>query len=294
MKINWKQIFLFWRTRKDTPKERFVKQLFLFSILSLGMIIFAGTGYVYFQQESLLFQKATLPQDHIFSYDEPFEELFIETENGARINALYFKTFRPKGVVLYFHGRGGNLADRWGKFSREFTSRGYDFFIMDYRGFGKSTGKLSEKALCKDATKCYEYLQDIYPENQIVVYGRSLGTGIATFVASHKTPKMLVLESPYFSILDLTPRQMPYLPRFLVPLILKYHLRTDKWIVKVRSPIHIFHGTKDELVPYDSSTRLLKLLKNKFDANLIPLEEGKHNHLQHHPKYQSELDEILG
>ena len=184
-------------------EQRFIKQLLLFSILSLGVIIVAGTAYVYFVQENLLFQKATLPQDHVFSYDEPFEELFIETEKGARINALYFKTFRPKGVVLYFHGRGGNLDDRWGKFSREFTRRGYDFFIMDYRGFGKSTGKLTEKALCSDATKCYEYLQDIYPESQIVVYGRSLGTGIATFVASHKNPKMLVLESPYFSILDL-------------------------------------------------------------------------------------------
>jgi len=271
-----------------------MKRIFPITMLCFLIIILTGMGYFYFIQEDVLFQNATLDQDHVFSYDEPFEELFLETEKGARINALYFKTFRPKGVVLYFHGRGGNLADRWGKFSREFTKRGYDFFIMDYRGFGKSTGKLSEQALCDDASKCYEYLMDIYPENQIVVYGRSLGTGIATYVASNKNPKMLVLESPYFSILDLTPRQKPYLPRLLIPLLLKYHFRTDQWIVKVHSPIHIFHGTKDELIPYDSSTRLLKLLKNKIDANLIPIEDGKHNHLQHHPKYQSELDEILG
>lgn len=270
-----------------------MKRIFPITFLCCSALILAIISYFYFIQEDVLFQRATLDPGYIFTYEEPFEELFLETEKGARINALYFKTFRPKGVVLYFHGRGGNLADRWGRISKEFTSRSYDFFIIDYRGFGKSTGKLNEQALCHDAAKCYEYLMDIYPENQIVIYGRSLGTGIATYVASHTNPKMLVLESPYFSILDLTPRAMPYLPRFLVPLLLKYHLRTDKWIVKVRSPIHIFHGTKDELVPYESSTRLLKLLKTKVDANLIPIEEGKHNHLRYHPKYQSQLNQIL-
>jgi fermentation-respiration switch protein FrsA (DUF1100 family) len=271
-----------------------MKKFVPITLLVIFSLILSGMGYVYFFQEDLLFQKVTLDQDHMFSYEEPFEELFLSTEEGVKINALYFKTSSPKGVVLYFHGRGGNLAYRWGKFSREFTKRGYDFFIMDYRGFGKSQGKLSEEGLCHDALECYRYLNSLYPENQIIVYGRSLGTGIATYVASHKKPKMLVLESPYFSILDLTPRQMPYLPRFLLPLLLKYHLRTDQWIVKVRSPIHIFHGTEDELVPYDSSLRLLKLLKDKLDAHLIPIEKGKHNHLFYHPTYQSELDEILG
>lgn len=241
----------------------------------------------------MLFQKASLPQDFAFDFEEKHEELFLETEPGAQINALYFKTDNPKGIVLYFHGRGGNLSDNWGKVSREFTSRGYELFVMDYRGFGKSTGKLSEKAICHDADSCYNYLTNIYNENQIVVYGRSLGTGIATYVASHHDPKTLVLEAPYFSILDLTPRQAPYLPRFLIPMILKYHFRTDKWIVRVDAPIHIFHGTDDELVPYDSSTRLLKLLKDKRDASLISIENGKHNHLRYHPKYQNALTLIL-
>ena len=268
------------------------KKIFL-PIFACLILIFAGVSYIYTHQEEMLFQKATLPQDYTFTFDEPFDELFLDTEEGARINALFFNTDKPKGVVLYFHGRGGNLSGNWGRLSKEFTSRGYDLFIMDYRGFGKSTGKLSEKALCHDADFCYDYLNNTYREDQIVVYGRSLGTGIATYVASHHDPKTLVLESPYFNILDLTPRQAPYLPRFLIPMILKYHFRTDKWIVRVDAPIHIFHGTEDELVPYDSSTRLLKLLKDKRDASLYSIEKGKHNHLRFHPKYQNALSTIL-
>ncbi|MCB1110357.1 MAG: alpha/beta fold hydrolase [Chlamydiia bacterium] len=265
----------------------------LLTLSACFLFIILGISYIYTYQEDMLFQKATLPQEYAFAFEEPFEELFLETEEGARINALYFKTKNPKGIVLYFHGRGGNLSDNWGKVSREFTSRNYELFVMDYRGFGKSTGKLSEKAICHDADFCYDYLTNYYREDQIVVYGRSLGTGIATYVASHHDPKTLVLEAPYFSILDLTPRQAPYLPRFLIPLLLKYHFRTDQWIVRVDAPIHIFHGTDDELVPYDSSTRLLKLLKDKRDASLISIENGKHNHLRFHPKYQDALTLIL-
>ncbi|MCB1107940.1 MAG: alpha/beta fold hydrolase [Chlamydiia bacterium] len=270
-----------------------MKKKVLLIISSCLFLILLAIGHIYYHQEELLFQKATLSQDYQFSYEEPFKELFFETEKEAKINGLYCNTEAPKGVVLYFHGRGGNLSDNWGKVSKEFTSRGYDLLVMDYRGFGKSTGKLSEQAICYDADFCYRYLLETFRENQIVVYGRSLGTGVATYVASHHDPKSLILECPYFSIIDLTPRQTPYLPRFLVPMILKYHFRTDKWIVKVDAPIHIFHGTDDELVPYDSSTRLLRLIKDKRDASLISIERGKHNHLRLHPKYQDALTHIL-
>ncbi|MEM7174647.1 MAG: alpha/beta fold hydrolase [Chlamydiota bacterium] len=262
----------------------------LFFVAAFG----CGIGYIYYFQEDLLFQKTTLPKDYTFTYSQPFKEVFLQTEPDTQINALYFYTKQPKGLVIYFHGRGGNLANQWGKVAEEFTSRGYDFFIMDYRGFGKSTGKLSEKSLCFDAEFIYDYLCHFFSEKQIIVYGKSLGTGIATYLASNRNPKMLVLESPYFSILDLSPRHLPYLPRFLIPLLLKYHLRTDRWITKVISPIYIFHGTHDELVPYDSSLRLLRLLTHKMNANLITIERGKHNHLRKHPKYQLALDALLG
>lgn len=267
------------------------KIILLFGVFVAAIVV--GMGYVYSHQEEILFRKKTLPQDYTFRFEEPFEELFLEPEPGVKINALYFSAESPKGAVIYYHGRGGDLSGNWGRVSQEFTSRGYDLFIMDYRGFGKSRGKLSERALFKDADYCYNYITSKYPEDRVIVYGRSLGTGIATYVASHHDPKRLILESPYFSILDLTPRQVPYLPKFMIPILLKYHFRTDKWIVRVDSPIHIIHGTEDELVPFDSSTRLLNLIKEKKDAALISIEHGKHDHLRFHPTYQKALDQIL-
>lgn len=270
-----------------------MKKKIISAVLGVFVFILAGMGYIYFHQEKMLFQKALLPDDYTFSFEEPFEELFLDVEKDVSINALYFHAKKPKGVVIYFHGRGGNLAKNWGRVSKEFTSRGYDFFIMDYRGFGKSRGKLSEQGLFDDADYCYRYLAARIPEDQIIVYGRSLGTGIATYVASRHHPKNLILESPYFSILDLTPKQLPYLPRFLACALLKYHFRTDQWITQVKSPIHIFHGTEDELVPFDSSLRLLKLIREKQNAFLIRIENGKHNHLRLHPTYQKALNQIL-
>ena len=265
----------------------------LLLIVAIPFLCILAVLYLYLNQEAMLFQKASLPQNFIFNFEEEYQELFLTTKPNAKINALHFKAKNSKGIVLYFHGRGGNLAGNWGKFSREFTSRGYDLFVIDYRGFGKSTGALSEHSLYYDADFCYDYLTHLYNENQIVIYGRSLGTGIATYVASHHNPKALVLESPYFNIFDLAVRHMPYLPSLLIAMLLKYPLRTDKWIVKVNAAIYIFHGIDDQLVPYDSSVRLLRLLKNKKDAFMISIENGNHNHLRFHPKYQRTLSLIL-
>ena len=260
--------------------------------LSIFLCILLIIGYLYFQQEKLLFQYVSLPENYIFSLEKNCSELFFEREKGVCIHALHFTTTNPKGVVIYFHGRGGNLANHWGRVAKDFTARNYDVFIMDYRSFGKSKGTLSENAIYSDASYCYHYLCSLYSEKQIIIYGRSLGTGIATYVASKHHPKNLILESPYFNMLDLTARHFHYFPNFLISLILKYHFRTDQWIVCVDSPIHIFHGTQDELIPFDSSTRLVKLMEEK-DISLIPIKDGKHNHLRSHQTYQKILDHIL-
>jgi len=270
-----------------------MKKPILMSIISLMLFSFLGIGTIYYQQENMLFQKTALPKNHVFSYEEPFEELFLETDKHTRLNALYFYVDQPKGVVLYFHGRGENLDDNIGKLSHKFTDRGYNLFIVDYRGFGKSQGVLSERAMYHDGEYCYNYLLSAFPEKQIVIYGCSLGTAVATHVASHHDPKSLILEAPYFSILDLSPQQVPYLPKLLIPMLLKYHFRTDKWITKVDAPIHIFHGVKDELIPYDSSTRLVKLIEDKPDVTLVSIDQGRHNNLSHFPEYHQKMDRIL-
>ena len=121
--------------------------------------------------------------------------------DGGAIHALLLKTERPRGVVLYFHGNAGSLRT-WGDIAPEFTSRGYDILIPDYRGFGKSTGQLRDEAmLLQDGMAAYAHLARHYPEGRIVVYGRSIGTGIAAYIARTERPGMLMLESPYFDLI---------------------------------------------------------------------------------------------
>ena len=153
-----------------------------------------------------------------FDFQDQFEELFLEAQDGAVINALHFKAEAPKGVILYFHGNAGDLS-RWGNITSYFVEKRYDVLVMDYRTYGKSTGELSEKALYDDALMCYSHLLKTYDENDIIIYGRSLGTGMATYMASVKNPKQLILETPYYSLVDIAKRRFPILP---VSLFMKY------------------------------------------------------------------------
>ncbi len=141
--------------------------------------------------------------------------------------------------------------------------------------------------LHRDAADAYAYLLKQYTEDEIVLYGRSLGTGVATSLAATRRPRLLILETPYVSLSDLTRRYYPYVPRFL----LKYPLRTDRWIGEVRCPVYLFHGTDDELIPYSSSQRLLPLIKSGHE--LLTIKGGRHNNLGEFDEYREALSRIL-
>ena len=260
-------------------------------ILAVTISVVLGCGYFYFRQENIIFYPDVLPPDFKYSFSERFDELTLQVD-GAAINALHFKTERPRGVILYFHGNAGNLSG-WGEVAFDFTKRGYDILIPDYRGFGKSTGKIkNEEMLHGDAAVAYKYLKERYPENQIIIYGRSVGTGIAVYLAKSINPRMIILESPFFSMKDLAKYHHPFMPEYLIGLILKYPMRTDLWIADVSCQIYIFHGTKDDIVPYSSSERLLKLIKTEKELIIIP--GGGHNDLSDFTLYQEQLNHILG
>lgn len=247
--------------------------------------------YLNLYQEDFILKARPLPQNHKFVFEGNYEEKFIQVGEDARINGLHFKVKKPKGAVIYLHGRSGNLGTFWGYLAGDFTHRNHDVFIFDYRTFGKSTGVPSEAGLISDAEAAYEYMLQHYDEKEIIVYGISLGTGFATYLAHKYNPKMLILEAPYYSMKDLVPYNMPLIPDLMVPLVLRYPLRTDLWIQEVKCPIHIFHGTEDDLIPYHCSKRLYKLVKDQ--ASLVTIEKGTHNFLSKHPEYQQHLTKIL-
>ncbi|MDO5974308.1 alpha/beta hydrolase [Flavivirga jejuensis] len=238
-------------------------------------------------QEKILFHPTVLPQDFKFEFSHPFEELFFKTD-VAVINAIHFKTDKPKGVILYFHGNAGDLS-RWGMITEFFVEKQYDVLVMDYRTFGKSTGKLSEAALYNDSEYCYNYLKQYYLESDIIVYGRSLGTGVATYIASKNKPRQLILETPYYSLIDVAKSRFPVFP---VKYLLKYKLPSYKFITKVDCPISIFHGTNDQVVPYKSGRGLFEVAPTPL-TNFITIKGGGHNNLINFKEFHSNIEIIL-
>jgi len=270
-------------TRQKTIKQRLKKAF----IIIVGLYLMVGTS-LYLLEEKILFRPTVLAQNYNFKFAHPFEELFIDTKDDAIINALQFKAKHSKGVVLYFHGNAGDLS-RWGIITEYFVNLNYDVFIMDYRSYGKSTGTLSEAVLYKDAQLCYDVLKESYSEDQITVYGRSLGTAMATKVAADNNPKQLILETPYFSIVDVARSRFPLIP---VSHIMKYQLQTHHFINDVSCAIHMFHGTDDAIVPFSSGEKLYKVApKNRTTLSVI--QNAGHNNLIDFETYHQQIKIIL-
>ena len=257
-------------------------------ILGIGL----GCGYLltclllYFFQERLLFFPTALPQGFVYPFAERFSEVFLPVD-GATLAGLHFTQDNPKGVVLYLHGNADRLQDA-NFAAAPFLRRGYDVLLLGYRGFGKSTGAIAgEEQLLQDAQTAYDFLRRSYRDDQIVLYGRSLGSGLAVYLASINAPRTLILEAPYLSLADLIAQKAPYLPMFL----LRYPLRSDERIGAVRCPVYLFHGTLDGLIPFDSSERLAALIKAPH--RVIAVAGADHPNIPAFPVYEEQLDLIL-
>lgn len=258
-------------------------------ILAVFVILYVMIGSsLYFLQEKLMFLPTTLDEDFTYSFQYPFEELFLKPEENVLINALHFKNENPKGVILYFHGNAGDLS-RWGQITEYFVKKNYDVLVMDYRTYGKSKGKLSEQGFYNDAQYCYDYLKDRYNESDIVLYGRSLGTGIANYLASKNRPKQLVLETPYYSISDIAKHRFPMFP---VTSLIKYKFNSFEFILDVTCPITIIHGTDDQVVPYSSGKKLFEIAP-KDNVSIKTIEGGGHNNLVSFDAYHEAINDTL-
>ena len=242
---------------------------------------------VYFFQDRFIFKPEKLKQDFRFRYDIPFNEMFFDIEPGVRINGLHFYREEPHGLILYFHGNTRSIKG-WARYARDFYRYNYDVLLVDYRGFGKSTGKRREKEMLSDMQFVYESLLKNYAENHIIAYGRSLGSGFAAKVASENHPRYLILDSPYYNFTRVVERFLPILP---IRYVLRYHLRTDKWIKHVSCHTYIIHGTKDRLIPIKHSEALQKL--NPHKITLIRIQNGGHNNLPKFDEYHNFIRDIL-
>ena len=241
-----------------------------------------------FFSEKLIFQPVELPPQYQYHFDQNFEEINLNPEPYVLINALYFKAQNAKGIIIYFHGNRDNLQ-RWGGIASTLTQYNYDVFVMDYRGYGKSTGERTEEKLYQDALFCYDFIQKTYNPKEIIFYGRSLGSGIAAWLSSQKPPSKLILETPYYSVSDLADFHVPFVS---ISHKLRYKLSSFEYLKNAHFPTLLLHGTNDKLVPFSSCQKLFDAIPEGRKQFVI-FEGAGHGNLKDYPLYWSSVRDFL-
>ena len=270
--------------------------------IALCMLYAAALALLYFFQERLIFFPSKLEPNHEFSFDQPFEEIRLDA-NGMWISGLKFlaqsrdggqiysdangKRNAKNGAVIFFHGNAGNLQG-WGKYAQHFTDLGYDFYLFDYRGYGKSGGEISsQEQLYADTDAMMQLVLREYDAGEVTALGYSVGSGLAARTAQKYGAKRLILVAPYFSLEELAREKMPFVPKFLI----KYKIPTFEFVDGFGGPVTIFHGEHDELIGVDNSRRLLKFLKP--GDKIYELNAG-HNDILGLSEFWGKLGEKLG
>ncbi len=261
--------------------NKFLKYLLIFAGTLLATFFFT----MYLFQEKIIFPATTLAQDYEYSFDEPFEEVNLTANDGAVINALYFKVQNPEGAIVYFHGNAGDLS-RWGAIAEYYTQYNYNVIIIDYRTYGKSTGELDEQKMLSDTQLPYDFLLQKFKEEDVVIYGRSLGTSFAAYLASKNKPRKLILETPFYNMLDVTRRRFPMLP--FANRLLKYRMNSNEFIKEVTCPVIIYHGTNDAIVPLKSG-ELLRDEIPKEQTTFYIIQDATHHNIGSFDLYQETL-----
>lgn len=259
----------------------------LIVISLVGVYIFTLIFFYLFRNE-LVFQATPLHQNYAFEFDQPFEEHFVTMKDGTVLNGLLFKSQTPSnGLIFYLHGNADNLQ-RWGEFATDFTKIGYDIFMYDYRGYGKSKGSSSKKNIHEDATAMLDWAGKKIPHSHLIIYGRSLGSAVASHLAVAANPSLLILETPFANFIDVI-----YWP--LRPSVLlfpdKIEFSNQDMLPKVKCPKVIFHGTNDWIVPLSSAQKLKPCLQDKNQFYII--EGAGHRNLSEFESYHAQLAAVL-
>lgn len=254
---------------------------------TLAIIYIIVCILLYFFQETLIFAPQKLSKDHEYHFNADFQEMNLQTNDNEVLNGILFKADSSKGLIFYLHGNGGSL-DSWGKISKTYTNLHYDLFMLDYRGYGKSTGEISsQEQLFSDIQLAYDSFKQKYAEDKMIVLGYSIGTGLAAKLASANHPKLLILQAPYYSLTDMMRNHYPIIPTF----ILKYKFATNELIKACKMPIQIFHGDNDQVISHQSSMRLKELMKPS--DQLMILRGMGHNGMSDNPDYIKTLKLLL-
>lgn len=227
-------------------------------ILPIGLVVYFGFGaLIYFKQPEMLFypnisgrELVSTPRTRGMHYENVE---FVTSDNiklhGWFIFANTSTANQKTATVLFFHGNAGNISHRLGSIEL-FHQLGLNVFIIDYRGYGQSKGEITEAGTYLDAEAAWLYLTKnrALNENEIIIFGRSLGAAIAAWLAERVAPAGLIVESSFSSVPSMGQRLYPFLP---VRLLSRFQYNTKEYIKEISCPVLVAHSRDDEIIPYE-------------------------------------------
>lgn len=254
--------------------------LWIWVFLAVGLYLVAAVLTFLFQRRLMYFPNLEKPTPHACGVPE-MEEISIWTEDKLQLLAWYRPpTKKHMSTLIYFHGNAGHIGMRAYKV-KPYLDFGYGVLLTTWRGFSGNPGKPSEEGLYRDGRAARVYLQNngVHPDNMIL-YGESLGTGVAVHLALEQPPVALILEAPFSSACDVAKIRLPFFP---VRLLLSDRFESDKKISNINAPILIVHGEKDTTIPIGLAEKLFRLAKQPKSMQVLHL--AGHNDLYHHGMY---------
>jgi fermentation-respiration switch protein FrsA (DUF1100 family) len=261
-----------------------LKSILVFVLVCYGALL----ALMYFAQRALMyFPDRTRTAPAAAGLPQAAEEI-LGTADGEKIIVWHVPPRGDKPVVLYFHGNGGALNLRAGKFNA-IVADGTGLLALSYRGYGGSTGKPSEAGLIADADAAYAFAAARYPPDRIVLWGESLGSGVAVALAAGHPVGKLVLEAPFTSAVDVAAAVYPFMP---VRYLMKDQFRSDQRIGQVKAPVLVLHGARDRIVPIAFGERLYALVRSP--KRLVRFPDGGHEDLDQYGALAVAKTFILG
>jgi hypothetical protein len=246
----------------------------LIAVFAVLLFVYVGlAAMLYFAQRSMMYFPETIHTSPAEAGFPEAEEISLTSADGVHIVGWHVAPREGKPVILYFHGNGGALRYRVERFHR-LTKEGVGLVAIEYRGYGGSDGNPSEAGLFADAEAAYAFAVGRYRPDQLVLWGESLGTGVAVYLAAEKPVGRVILEAPFTSAAAVAAQRYWFMP---VRLLMKDQFRSDERIANVTAPVLILHGLNDRVVPYAMGEQMFDLAKG--NKHIVRFLDGGHEDL---------------